>query len=212
MNLTAYFATIAHASAATHVPASSNGIQRLYIIESGWAVFAAWTSFGVAIATLLLALFTYVLARETRESLRVARESVEAAQNALSAEERRHMDTFQPHLAINVRVVSNVLTGSDLIQVMLSNIGPGYARDVVVVTTNVGDNQNSHAFPAPNAFAPGSEFVLFEKLFGRPGEITGYKIIYHDAFGRTFESRTDEIISIGARYQWTMLDSLLSSH
>jgi hypothetical protein len=176
------------------------------VTEQFWIALSALASAAVAIATWFLARYTHVLAVETRDSLRISRQALEGEQAARNAEERRHMDSLMPHVALEVRDEILELAGAGRRQRFVSlyakNIGPGFAQNIRSGHLNASDGSQFFTFPLPIALASGERVLIAAKDWNKPTTFMGYSFDYEDAFGRRFKTTIADNVTIGSRYLW----------
>jgi hypothetical protein len=199
-------------------------LPKLEVADSGWAIAATIASIAVAVGTGILAAVTYILARETRDSLKVSRDALQSEQDARATEERRHMNGFMPHIAIEIRVGSVVVgrvldsasrrfveQASSAMQIYARNIGAGFAQNVAFSNTNIPNDGIRMPLVRPTAMATGDDRLLLSRLNTSNETIMGWTITYEDAFGRKFESSIANDVGIGSQYKWKRLDEPASS-
>lgn len=200
-------------AAATALPVSVD-VHKLPVVhvdDSPWAIGAAIASAAVAVATSVLAAYTASLAKQTIEGVKAARE-------AIAAEERRHMDGFMPHLRLDVRDVSEKQTlegglpiESRTIRLYVRNIGAGFAQNIRV-GENLSVSPKVLKPRPPTALGVGEEALLAVKAWDAPKPSdAAFALTYQDAFGRDFESRSDNAFDVGAAYTWRRVEALSPS-
>jgi hypothetical protein len=216
-------AAVIHATATVSrmppVSVSIDNSPKVQIEDSKWVIFAALASAAAAIATAIMAVYTRTLATATRrlaeETRRLAEETLEGikvTRQAIDAEDRRHMDSFMPHLRLEVRDVPEqgekyVAPGALItfrprtIELWVSNIGAGFAQKIRV---DEGPERIEQERP-PTGLGVDQQAQIFSRAFDPRAEIEGYHLTYEDAFGRSFESVIDGPITIGSRYRWRRL-------
>jgi hypothetical protein len=172
--------------------------------ETSWVAISAGTSVLVAIGTAILAWFTYGLAKETRRSLELAKNALDEERQEHQAEERRHMDTFMPHIALMVKYEKLELQGPGLAQLFVSlymrNIGPGLAHNISVSHSNISNGTQFFVYDAPTALGAKDDFLLAAKDAANQLTFMGYTVTYQDVFSRKFESQIPNDIKIYSRY------------
>ncbi|MHB1798955.1 MAG: hypothetical protein ACYCUI_11725 [Vulcanimicrobiaceae bacterium] len=144
--------------------------------EPFWVACSAIGSGLAALATAVLAFLTYWLARSTRLL-------AESARAAMQAEERRHADSLQPHVAVFIETDD---AGS---AVILQNIGPGYAKDIILHGVLIeAEKIRVLNVPPPLASKQRCKYIL---CLGTPSVIwEGFSVSYKDAFDNEFVTTT----------------------
>lgn len=174
--------------------------------EQFWIAISAIASAAVAVATAFLARYTFDLAVETRNSLATSRQALEAERAARNAEDRRHMDSLMPHLALEVREEILELAGPGQRQWFVSlyakNIGPGFAQNIRSGHFNAPNGAQFFILPLPIALAAGERVLIAAKDLNNPITFMGYTFDYEDAFGRQFKTMIANDVTIGSRYTW----------
>jgi hypothetical protein len=154
-------------------------------------------SLAAALGTALVAGFTGWLAYETRQSIKLT-------QTAIDAEDRRHMDSFMPHLRLDVRESKGQVS---YVSLHVRNIGPGFAQNITVVLDH-GDFplvRSVSLETQPTALGAGEEQRLALKDSIVQEKIPGFTLTYADAFGRKFQSRIGRGVESGSPYDWEPL-------
>jgi len=172
-------------------------IRVVALPSSAWAIFAAVASASAAASTFFVAWLTLRLAR---------------------AEDRRHREGLQPHIAIGsvANWKEDVFSGYSVI---LENVGPGYASNIDIKflvsadddessepslsltrgplsparsskTTSQTSSQTRPHSTHPVALKSGGTYAIAELADNR-GSIAWLKVTYQDAFGQAFTSSVD---------------------
>jgi hypothetical protein len=169
-----------------------------------WVAAGSLVSAGVALATFRLARFTKALADRTAELSIETRESVHAAQNAITAEERRHRDSLQPHVAIALTAisVSEGLKGYPGNKRMsVTNIGPGYASNMRFDIVYNGENEDVDPLYSP-AGALGANQSRDVLIGFTAKQLEQFVVMYEDAFRSRYESRMVAPYLVGSPYEF----------
>jgi hypothetical protein len=180
-------------------PVDVRSLPRVEVTDSGWQIFAALASVAVAAATTALAYNTYLLAKESRLGR--------------AAEELRHMNSFLPHLALQARETLEedgsagdvLVLQSRRLALYVRNIGAGFAKNIIVTDDSDAAAPGLVKHDAPVALGVGEEALLAVHDVDTPAELRGYRVVYEDAFGRTFETVAPGTIVLGTRYTWRQL-------
>lgn len=162
------------------IPTPQPEANAFYSKDAFWVSVGSIGSFLAAAATVALAVYTSRLAFRTKELAEETRMSIGDTRTAMAAEDRRHRDMLQPHVAI---VAEEAQPG--VWNMLLWNIGPGYAKDLKIeATMPIG----TRAINIPVAL-PASGRIAYYRTSGDrvfPSDIT---ITYRDAFGNNFVSQ-----------------------
>lgn len=177
----------------TPPPTPSPEPDAFYSKDTFWISVGSIGSFLAAAATVALAVYTSRLAFRTKELAEETRTSIGDTQKAMAAEERRHRDTLQPHVAI---VAEEDQPG--VWCMLLWNIGPGYAKDLKIeATMPIG----GRAMNIPVAL-PARRRIAYYRTSGAgvfPSDIT---IRYRDSFGNSFVSQVIGQFVPGSSYDY----------
>lgn len=157
-----------------------------------WAMINAMFTLCLVIATSLLARYTWRLVKETHQEI--------------SAQEKRHMDSLLPHIALLVRYIQRGKKGSaDFYiahQLIAKNIGPGFAQNIIIATPSI-DVVGNYRVNCPTALSSGDRFIIAEQPFHPQGpHLENISVKYFDAYGREFESFIEGKVYAGIAYSW----------
>jgi hypothetical protein len=146
---------------------------------------------GVAEETQRLAAATNTVATETQRLATATSHSVELAQQSIEAEERRHRESLEPHVAI---VCEHFLTPPPVEQkigVFLKNTGPGVAVKVRVDSSNMSTTGLLvETLPTVLEARVGIARII-SKHPGASVDIAPITVTYEDQLGNRFESRSE---------------------
>jgi hypothetical protein len=159
--------------------------------EAFWVFVGSLGSFLAAAATVALAFYTSRLAFRTKDLAEETSTSIADTQKAMAAEDRRHRDTLQPHVAI---IAEELQPG--IWHMFLWNIGPGYAKDINITATMP---TGTKAMNIPVAL-PANGRIAYYRTSGTivfPSDIT---IRYQDSFGNNFVSQVIGQFAPGTPY------------
>jgi hypothetical protein len=155
-------------AAATYVHATIGGTVRTEQAKIDWLLVAS------VLASISVALFTWRLATATKALAEETVDSLHAARDAIKAEDRRHQDTFMPHIMLRFDYGG---------QLTAENIGPGLASNLKFEYD--GKMQGEIGFrPALRA---GDSFVLPNTEDMNASTVT-VTATYDDTFGNAFKS------------------------
>jgi hypothetical protein len=179
-----------------------------YTADWIWVAAGSLISAAVALATFRLARFTKSLAEKTAELSLETRQSVLAAQDAVAAEERRHRDSLQPHVAIALSMIRDEQTckqypGKSIITV--TNIGPGFASTMRFDILYDADDYefNRVRYAPPGALGTNQSHEVLVGFDSK--KLKQFITAYDDAFGNGYESRLDPDYMVGKPYSFRRL-------
>lgn len=163
------------------------------------AAAAAGTIF-LAFKTASLADETKRMADKTAELAAETRQSLATAQDELRLEMQRHLDAFQPHIAIQTEDLTrgHVTSPSAGIGLYLVNVGPGYAHDIEL---DFDAGEMSREDNRVIALAT-KERVLIARSLNHQPTVARIRVTYLDAFNRKFESIVDGAYKPGQTYRF----------
>jgi hypothetical protein len=174
-----------------NIPSSKS--PPFYEQEWLWVGVSAVATIAVVIATLVLASKTKVLAEETADSVRAAR-------TALDAENTRHLDLFQAHIAITYRDTYDAIGSRYRTFVYLRNVGPGYARDISIPPR--APEPGIQYYSVPTALEAHGGEAQFAQFVDEKALMAPIVVAYNDAFGRKYESRIDQAFPRETGYRY----------
>lgn len=185
--------------------------RELRFADSDWTKAVAAGTVFLALATFALAWYTRNLASETRASLVTANNALEAEKQARRDEERRHHDTFMPHLSIMLAdqaVEHDLIGGGTTKQVMgremyIENIGLGPALEVSAEHYPLASRDLYYA-TLPIAFAVNQKVRVVR---GSPHSTEiGLTVEYRDVFRRRYRSVLRGDFNENVPYTWDRLE------
>ena len=154
----------------------------------GWAIGGAIATIAAAVAASIAAIasaaaaiYTSILAQSTKLLADETGKVLDATVKATAAEDRRHQEALQPHIALRVNEANGIPA------VWAHNVGPGFARNVTFRIID-GSPQQGASLPLPSlplAIEPGGLYPIAPQANIKFYDI---EIEYFDAFANSYRT------------------------